>query len=135
MGMTSPQSMLLLGAAGMVAGLWFDAQAGGFATLAALCLSGPRDFMDTLALHWRQLPQMHLGMAAGGLVKVPMLRCLRQGCRSQFCVRLAQNLACSGWMAADMAAGALAFMHLAAWLEASGNAEMPGGISAALWSA
>lgn len=51
-GITAPQLTLLIGAAGMVAGLWLDAGAGGVATLAALCLSDPGDFTGILMLHW-----------------------------------------------------------------------------------
>jgi hypothetical protein len=127
-GVTAPQLMLLLGAAGMVLGLAFDARAGRFAALAALCLSAPVDLPGTVALHWRQLPLMHLGMIAGGLATVPLLRSLRKGCRRQFCARLAQNLLCSSWMVLGMAAGTIVFMHLAAARGAQGPAAMLGGM-------
>lgn len=127
-GVTAPQLMLLLGAAGMVAGLWLDARHGGFTALAALCLGEPGDLSGTLALHWRQLPLMHVGMVAGGLATVPLLRRLRQGCRRQFCARVAQNLACSIWMVVGMAAGTLAFMHLAGEHVERGAAAMLGGM-------
>jgi hypothetical protein len=127
-GLTAPQLMLLLGAAGMVAGLWLDTRSGGFATLAALCLSRPGDLAGTLALHWGQLPLMHLGMLTGGLATVPLLRSLRQGCRRQFCARLAQNLICSGWMVMGMATGTLAFMDLASRLGDRGPAAMLAGM-------
>ena len=127
-GFTAPQLMLLLGAGGMVAGLWLDVRQGSFAALAAVCLSRPWDLAATLALHWRQLPLMHIGMIAGGLATVPLLRRLRQGCRRQFCARVAQNLACSGWMVIGMAAGALAFMHLAGGGGDQSAAAMLGGM-------
>jgi hypothetical protein len=127
-GMTAPQVMLLLGALGMVGGLWLDARAGGFAVLASLCLGNPGDFFDILRLHWRQLPAMHLGMTLGGLATVPLMRSLRRHCRRQFCARLAQNLACSAWMIVGMAAGTIAFLRLAAWTGGRGSAAMLGGM-------
>jgi hypothetical protein len=118
-GLTAPQVMLMLGAAGMVGGLAWDSQAGGFDTLATLCLASSGDLLATLRLHWQQLPMMHLGMIAGGLATVPLLRALRPTCRRQFCARLVQNLACSAWMVAGMSVGTIVFMHLAA--EAGGR--------------
>ena len=127
-GMTAPQVMLLLGALGMVGGLWFDARSGGFSVLASLCLADSGDFFSTLRMHWQQLPAMHIGMTLGGLVTVPLMRSLRRHCRQQFCARLVQNLACSAWMIAGMAIGTVAFMHLAAWSGGSGSAAMLGGM-------
>ena len=133
-GITAPQVMLLLGALGMVGGLWFDARSGGFAALASLCLTSPGDFFATLSLHWRQLPAMHLGMIAGGFATVPLMRTLRQHCRRQFCAQLAQNLACSAWMVAGMAIGTIAFIHLAALTGGRGSAAMLGGMfSGMVW--
>jgi hypothetical protein len=133
-GMTAPQVMLLLGALGMVGGLWLDARAGGFALLATLCLADSGDFFGTLYMHWQQLPAMHLGMTAGGLATVPLMRSLRRHCRRQFCARLAQNLACSAWMIVGMAAGTMAFMQLAAWSGGRGTAAMLGGMfSGMVW--
>ena len=118
----------------MVGGLAYDARAGGFAALASVCLAGAGDFLATLRLHWQQLPAMHLGMIAGGLATVPLLRILRKGCRRQFCARLAQNLACSAWMVAGMTAGTLAFMRLAAWAGGRSSAAMLGGMfSGMVW--
>jgi len=127
-GVTAAQLMLLLGAAGMVAGLALDARAGGFDALASSCLAGPRTFVATLRLHWRQLPDMHLGMIAGGLATVPLLRSLRQGCRRQFCARLVQNLACSAWMVAGMSAGTVVFMDIANRAGGRSPAAMLGGM-------
>jgi len=127
-GMTAPQVMLLLGALGMVGGLWLDARAGGFSMLASLCLADSGDFFSTLRMHWQQLPAMHIGMTLGGLVTVPLMRSLRRHCRQQFCARLVQNLACSAWMIVGMAIGTIAFMHLAAWAGGSGSAAMLGGM-------
>ena len=127
-GMTAPQVMLLLGALGMVGGLWLDARAGGFSMLASLCLAGSDDFFGTLRMHWQQLPAMHLGMTAGGLATVPLMRSLRRHCRQQFCALLVQNLACSAWMIVGMAVGTIAFMQLAAWSGGRGSAAMLGGM-------
>ena len=127
-GMTAPQIMLLLGALGMVGGLWLDARAGGFSGLASLCLANSSDFFGTLRLHWQQLPAMHIGMTAGGLATVPLMRSLRRHCRQQFCARLVQNLACSAWMIVGMAVGTIAFMQFAAWSGGRGSAPMLGGM-------
>jgi hypothetical protein len=116
-GLTSPQWMLLLGAAGMVGGMAVDARSGGLDTLAALC-AGPADLKAMLILHLNQLPLAHLGMVAGGLVVVPLMPKLRRGCRRQLCARLGQNLLCSGWMVVGMAAGSLLFLALAGWFGA-----------------
>jgi hypothetical protein len=113
-GLTSPQWMLLLGAAGMVAGLALDAYAGGLETIAALC-SGPVDLAGMLLLHLQQLPLAHLGMVGGGLAVVPLMPRLRRGCRRQLCAQVGQNLLCSGWMVVGMAAGSVVFLQLAGW--------------------
>lgn len=130
--MTAPQIMLLLGAVGMVAGLMYDERSGGFTALVSLCQAGSGSFLATVGLHWKLLPAMHLGMVAGGLVTVPLLRTLRRGCRRQFCARLVQNLACSAWMIAGMSAGVLGFTQLAAWFGGRGPAAMLGGMFAGM---
>ena len=127
-GPTAPQLMLLLGAAGMVGGLWLDTRAGGFAAAAALCLSSPLDLPATLWLHWQRLPMMHVGMIAGGLAAVPLLRSLRRSCRRQFCARLAQNLVCSALMLAGMAVGTWVFVHLAVQVGERAPTAMLGGM-------
>lgn len=131
-GITAPQAMLLLGAAGMVGGLAYDEQTGGFAGLVSLCMAGSGDLLATLRLHWQQLPAMHLGMIAGGLATVPLLRTLRKSCRRQFCARLVQNLACSAWMVLGMSAGTIAFMDLAASAGGRSPAAMLGGMFAGM---
>jgi len=131
-GLTAPQVMLLLGAAGMMAGLAFDARNGGLIGLATMCLGGSHGLMDTLWLHAQQLPLMHLGMVGGGLVTVPLLRHLRAGCKRQFCAWLVQNLACSVWMVLGMGIGTLVFLELAHWVGASSFAAMFGGMFAGM---
>jgi len=131
-GLTAPQVMLLLGAAGMVGGLAFDEHTGGFTALVSLCQAGTGDFVGTMRLHWQLLPATHLGMIVGGLATVPLLRSLRRGCRRQFCARLVQNLACSGWMIVGMGAGAFAFIELAAWAGARSATAMLGGMFAGM---
>jgi len=127
-GVTAPQLMLILGATGMTGGLVFDAHSGGFAALASVCLAGGGSFGETLRLHWHQLPAMHLGMIAGGLATVPLLRNLRKDCRRQFCARLVQNLACSAWMVMGMTAGTLTFIRIAALAGGRSPAAMLGGM-------
>ena len=131
-GYTAPQVMLLLGAAGMVAGLALDERTGGFRALASLCQAGSAGFVRTLRLHIELLPATHVGMVVGGLATVPLLRGLRRGCRRQFCARLAQNLACSVWMIAGMSAGALGFLNLAARAGGRNPTAMLGGMFAGM---
>lgn len=117
-GLNSPQWMLLLGFAGMLAGLALDALvSGGVRTLAALC-AGPLDLAAMVSLHLTQLPLAHLGMVAGGLLVLPLMPRLRRGCRRQLCAQLGQNLVCSAWMVVGMAAGSLVFLQLAGWAQA-----------------
>lgn len=130
--MTAPQIMLLLGAAGMVAGLTYDERSAGLTALVSLCQAGSGNFLGTMRLHWQLLPAMHLGMIAGGLATVPLLRGLRRGCRRQFCARLVQNLACSAWMIAGMSAGVAGFMQLAAWAGGRSATAMLGGMFAGM---
>jgi len=129
---TAPQIMLLLGAVGMVAGLAYDERSGGFTALVSLCQAGRGDFFGTMRLHWQLLPAMHLGMIAGGLATVPLLRTLRRGCRRQFCARLVQNLACSAWMIVGMSAGVLGFSELANWAGGRSPTAMLGGMFAGM---
>lgn len=126
-GITAPQAMMLLSTLGMVAGLGWDARNAGLATLASLCFPGPApDLRTLLALHWEWLPAMHVGMVAGGLAAVPVLRMTRRNCRRQLCARLTQNLACSGWMIVGMSAGSLAAHRLAGAGNVLGAAAMMG---------
>lgn len=115
-GLTSPQWMLLLGAIGMLLGLAWDVRAGGLQVLAALC-TGPTDLAAMLALHLQQLPLAHGGMVAGGALVVPLMPRLRRGCRRQLCAQVGQNVVCSAWMVVGMAAGSLAFLEGAGWLQ------------------
>ncbi|HWH39054.1 MAG TPA: hypothetical protein VNU21_04400 [Usitatibacter sp.] len=107
-GITSPQAMLLLGAAGMAAGLAIDAQAMPLVSIASICSGSPRSLWSMLLLHAQLLPWMHAGMWAGGFMAVPLLRKLRPNCRRQYCARVVQNLACSAWMTVGMSVGVLA---------------------------
>ena len=128
-GLTSPQWMLLLGAAGMAGGLALDAAlGGGLETVAALC-AGPVTLGAMLALHLEQLPLSHLGMLGGGLLVLPLMPRIRRGCRRQLCAQLGQNLVCSGWMVVGMAAGSLVFLQLAAW---SGAVREPAAVLAGM---
>jgi hypothetical protein len=120
-GLTPAQSMLLLGGVGMLAGFWFDARAGNLAALAGICLGEKRGIAAMLALHWNQLPAMHLGMVAGSLATVPLLSRFGGSRLSQWRADLAQNLACSAWMFLGMAATTL-FLELGS---------KPGGVPAA----
>lgn len=101
--------MLLGGSLGMALGLWFDARAGGIATLAALCLGSPRDLAGMLALHWDLLPWMHLGMIAGVLAPLAALRERGQPVWTM----MARALSCLGGMVFGMGAGTLAFSPVA----------------------
>jgi hypothetical protein len=107
-GITSPQAMLLLGAAGMAAGLALDAQSTPLVAIASICSGSPRSLWSMLLLHAQLLPWMHAGMWAGGFMAVPLLRKLRPNCRRQYCARVVQNLACSAWMTVGMSVGVLA---------------------------
>jgi hypothetical protein len=101
--------VLLGGLLGMALGLWFDARAGGMATLAALCLGSPRAPAGMLALHWELLPGMHLGMIAGALAAVLALRQHGQPVWTM----IARSLSCLAWMVLGMAAGPLALSAVA----------------------
>ncbi len=113
-GLTAPQAMLLLSAIGMVLGLTADSHAMQLGLLASLCGMADRNLWSMMQLHWTLLPCMHVGMWIGGFAAIPLLRAIRPTCRKQYCVRLAQNVACSAWMTVGMSAGALVFEYLAA---------------------
>jgi len=127
-GITAPQAMMLLGTVGMLAGLALDVQRAGLAAVAALCTASAPDFLAVARLHLEWLPLMHVGMVAGGLGALVWLRRVRPGCRRQFCARLAQNVACSGWMIVGMVAGVVLYYRLAAWLGGAGVPAMLGGM-------
>ena len=131
-GITSPQAMLLLGAAGMAAGLAADAHAVPLAAIAAICGSAQRGLWGTMVLHAQLLPWMHAGMWAGGFLAVPLLRKLRPTCRRQYCARVVQNLACSAWMTVGMSVGVLAAAALVAGNAAGGTAPMLSGMVAGM---
>jgi hypothetical protein len=131
-GITSPQAMLLLGAAGMAAGLAADAHAVPLAAIAAICGSAQRGLWDTMVLHAQLLPWMHAGMWAGGFLAVPLLRKLRPTCRRQYCARVVQNLACSAWMTVGMSLGVLVVGALVTAAASRGTAPMLSGMVAGM---
>jgi hypothetical protein len=133
-GLTAPQAMLLLGAIGMLLGLMFDSHATGLETLASLCTLADRNLWSMVQLHWALLPWMHVGMWVGGFAAIPLLRAIRPTCRRQYCVRLAQNVACSAWMTVGMSAGVLMSEYLASQSGARSPASMLGGMfSGMVW--
>jgi hypothetical protein len=75
---------------------------------------------------------MHVGMWAGGLAAIPLLRAMRPTCKRQYCVRLAQNFACSAWMTVGMSGGVLLFEYLASQSGARSPASMFGGMFAGM---
>lgn len=127
-GITAPQAMMLLGTAGMLAGLSIDVHRAGLAAIAAMCAARAPDFIAVAKLHFEWLPAMHVGMVAGGFGALVLLRRLRPGCRRQFCARVLQNLACSAWMIAGMIAGVVLYYQVAAWVGGVGVAAMLGGM-------
>ena len=127
-GLTAPQAMLLLGAVGMVLGLAVDTQAIRPAMPASLCGLADRNPWSMMQLHWTLLPWMHVGMWIGGLAAIPLLRSIRPACRTQYCVRLAQNVACSAWMTVGMSSGVLLSEYLAARFGMRSPVSMLGGM-------
>jgi hypothetical protein len=133
-GLTAPQAMLLLGAFGMLFGLMVDARATELRLLASLCGTAEGSLWSIVKLHWALLPWMHVGMWAGGLAAIPVLRATRPTCRRQYCVHLAQNVACSAWMTVGMSAGVLLSEYVASQSGALGPASMLGGMfSGMVW--
>jgi hypothetical protein len=130
-GVTAPQAMLLLGAIGMMLGLMADSPAQ-LALLASACGLANGDLWSTMQLHWTFLPWMHAGMWIGGFAAIPLLRATRPACKRQYCVRLAQNFACSAWMTVGMSCGVLVVEYLAAQSGARGPASMFGGMFAGM---
>ncbi len=107
-GVSPPHVMLALGFAGMLLGLLFDLRQAGAAQLGAVCAqTGSLGLPDALWLHLRFVPGMHVGMLAGGLLAIPVLRRLRPHCRRYLCSLFTQNLLCSGWMLLGMTWGGL----------------------------
>jgi hypothetical protein len=133
-GLTAPQTMLLLGAIGMLLGLLADARATEPGVIASLCGLAVRNVWSMVQLHWALLPWMHVGMWIGGFAAIPLLRTVRPACRTQYCVRMAQNVACSAWMTVGMAAGVLLFEYVAAQTSARTSSSMLGGMfSGMVW--
>jgi hypothetical protein len=133
-GLTAPQAMLLLGAIGMLLGLMVDSHATELRLLASLCGTADRNLWPMVQLHWALLPWMHVGMWAGGFAAIPLLRSIRPTCRRQYCVHLAQNVACSAWMTVGMSAGVLLSEYLASRSGVRSPASMLGGMfSGMVW--
>lgn len=133
-GLTAPQAMLLLGAIGMVLGLIVDSHATQLGLLASVCSLADSDLWSMVQLHWALLPWMHVGMWVGGFAAIPLLRAIRPTCRRQYCVRLAQNVACSAWMTVGMSAGVLLSEFLASQSGARSPASMLGSMfSGMVW--
>jgi hypothetical protein len=122
-GLSPPHVMLSLGFGGMLLGLLYDSVHAGPARLNDLCAQAAAlGFYDSLALHMRFLPGMHIGMLAGGLLAIPSLRLLRSQCGRYLCSLFAQNLMCSGWMLICMTTGALWFSR---WAQTPGGNSLP----------
>ena len=127
-GITAPQAMMLFATVGMMAGLWLDVQRAGLVTIATICAASAPGFVAVAKVHLQWLPAMHIGMVTGGLGALIWLRKTRRGCRRQFCARVVQNIACSGWMMAGMVAGVMLYYRLAGWLGSGGVPAMLGGM-------
>ena len=132
-GITAPQAMMLFGTIGMVTGLSLDVGRFGLDALASICSVGAPDFTSLALLHLQWLPMMHVGMIAGGLGALVWLRRRRANCRRQFCARVFQNLACSGWMILGMVAGVMLYYRIALLMgQAGGVTFMLGGMIAGM---
>jgi hypothetical protein len=129
---TAPRAMLLLGAVGMLVGLYADTRTIPLAVVASICSQGGRGLWGTIELHAQLLPWMHFGMWIGGFMAVPLLRKLRPMCRRQYCARVVQNLACSAWMTVGMSVGVLGAAALGAWAAPTGPAPMLAGMFAGM---
>lgn len=100
---TAMHVMLLFGTAGMLVGLWMDADDAGVAWLTVWCGGGGFAW-QSMWLHWQQLPAMHAGMLLGGLCALPVWRARRLDPRS-LSTDLTCNLFCSAWMVVGMDLG------------------------------
>ena len=127
-GLTAPQAMLTLGAIGMLLGLMIDSQATELGMLASLCGQADRNLWALLQLHWALLPWMHAGMWVGGFAAIPLLHAIRPACHRQYCVHLAQNVACSAWMTVGMSAGVLVSEYVASQSGLRSPGSMLGGM-------
>jgi len=94
------RTMLLLGLAGMLAGLWLDAGRLGLAWLEVWCGQGEAWTWTSIRLHWRELPAMHAGMLLGGLAASPWWRAAHRDVRP-----LPAALGCHLWCGVGMAWG------------------------------
>jgi hypothetical protein len=128
----APQTMLLLGAVGMVLGLMADIHSMPLELRASLCGPAGRNLWSIVQLHLALLPWMHVGMWVGGFAAIPFLRAIRPTGRKQFCVLLAQNVACSAWMTVGMLSGGLACESLAWQSGARSSSLLLGGMFAGM---
>jgi hypothetical protein len=118
----------------MVLGLVADSQAMQPGALANVCGLADRSLWRMMQLHWALLPWMHVGMWVGGFAAIPLLRSIRPTCRRQYCVRVAQNVACSAWMTVGMSSGVLTSEYLASQFGARSPSSMLGGMfSGMVW--
>jgi len=109
LGLSPPHVMLSLGFSGMLLGLMLDTAITPIVIIASICeASRDLSLFQSLTLHFRLMPFMHIGMLLGGLLAIPSLRYLRPQCR-KLCSLLAQNMLCAGWMLIGMTVGAVAF--------------------------
>lgn len=115
-GVSPPHVMLSFGLGGMLIGLSIDIAQLGWFQLEGLCRTNTQfSLIDSLILHFRFLPAMHLGMLVGGLLAIPALRALHPGCGRYLCSQLAQNLLCSTWMLVGMTLGSLWLRNWQMW--------------------
>jgi hypothetical protein len=115
-GVSPPHVMLSCGLGGMLIGLSIDIAQLGWFQLEGLCRTNTQfSLIDSLILHFRFLPAMHLGMLIGGLLAIPALRALHPGYGRYLCSQLAQNLLCSTWMLVGMTLGSLWLRNWQMW--------------------
>jgi|GEM_PF-3290149 len=121
-------AMTLACSLGMLAGLSIDALEGRLATFSALCITGDRDLLYWMQMHYQQLPAMHLGMLVAMLVAIPSQRTSRG--LAGMPALLLKNIGCLGTMWLGMTVGALA-LHPAEG-DAASVAMMLGGMAAGM---
>jgi len=112
LGLSPPHVMLTLGFGGMLVGLLIDTQMLPVQVIASICSESHQlNLYDSLILHVRLMPFMHLGMLIGGITAIPSLRYLNPNCR-KLCSMVTQNVLCTTWMLLGMTLGAVVFTQL-----------------------